>query len=70
VCSSEKHGALGVYIVTETENYKCVLVQDLWDYCPLPSYTVVGFKCIALRQSLFDAHGSEEDIIGHTSEFV
>jgi len=54
VCSSQKHCALGVYMVTETDCQKCVLIQDLWDYSPLPSYSINDLQCIALRHSLFD----------------
>lgn len=53
--SSQKHDVLGMYTVTETSCYKCVLIQDLWDYCPLPSYNITGLQCIALKHSLFDS---------------
>lgn len=56
LCSSLKHATLGLYVVKETDCYKCVLIQDLWDYCPLPSYNVAGLQCIALKHALFDGN--------------
>jgi len=54
---SEKHNALGLYVVADNENaecFKCVLIDDLWDYCPLPSYSVNGLPHIALKHALYD----------------
>ena len=54
LCGSQKHEALGVYTVTETDSHKCVLIRELWDYSPLPCYNINGLQCIALKHSLFD----------------
>jgi hypothetical protein len=48
---------LGMFSVVKTEvsNYKCLLVNDLWDYHPLPGYVINGSTHIALKHALLDS---------------
>jgi hypothetical protein len=48
---------LGVYVASECEEiecFKCIPTDELWDYCPLPSYMINGMPHIALKHALFD----------------
>jgi len=53
-CVSYKDSALGLYVVTLCNNcdLHCILVDNLWDYCPLPGYVVRGLPHIPLKHAI------------------
>jgi hypothetical protein len=67
VCQSYKAQDLGVHVIQETETIDngdcvCVLLSELWDYCPLAGYCVNGRPHIALKHAVFDAVSEESNV--------
>ena len=56
VYHSEKNQALGLFVVRsleEVQTLKCVLTGDLFDYYPLPLYSILGVPHIALKHAVY-----------------
>jgi hypothetical protein len=56
-CKSVKNPNLGLYVMldnAEQESFKCILIEELYDYCPLPGYTVNGVQHVTLKHAIFD----------------
>ena len=67
VCQSSKAQHLGVHVIHETDTLDngdcmCVLLSELWDYCPLAGYCVNGRPHIALKHAVFDAVSEESNV--------
>jgi len=52
-CKGQKNGMLGVFEVEECEELMCVLIDELWDYCPVPGYCLNGVSHVALKHAVF-----------------
>ena len=56
VCQSEKNLSLGLYSLHSCDDLqvmKCLLIDELHDYCPLPAYSVMGKPNIALKHAVY-----------------
>jgi len=62
VCKPSARCDIGAYVVTDTDGsvFHCVLLDDLLDYCPLPSYNINGVPYVALKHTPFDSCGMTE----------
>ena len=52
---SRKDPRLGLYCLTncdEMQSIKCILIDELFDYCPLPAYNAYGAPHIALKHAV------------------
>ncbi len=57
MCRFSKVEDLGVHVIQETDDNRdciCVLVTELWDYCPLPGYYINGSTYVAFKHAVFD----------------